>query len=97
MARKCTTMRWRALNWFANHEADQHSVMGQRVPTAKMRNRMVREGQLLRVPVGQFDFHRFILTHAGRELLATKGKHTANAQAQNTAAPESGSDDTVGA
>jgi hypothetical protein len=42
-----TTMRWRALRWFADHAVDVNGVMGRKQPSAWMRRLMIREGQLV--------------------------------------------------
>ena len=79
-----TTERWRALKWFADHAVDINAVMGQRMPSTKMRNLMVREGELAREPTGGFAHHRFNLTEAGHELLGRKHKRKWRASDENT-------------
>jgi hypothetical protein len=69
-----TTTRWRALRWFADHDRDVNAVMGRRMPSTRMHTMMIREGQLLREPVGSFEHYRFKLTEAGHELLRSKYK-----------------------
>jgi hypothetical protein len=72
MKQRVTTARYRALQWFADHERDPLSVLMTEKPSTKMRRLMAREGQVFRVPVGQFNYQRWLLTDAGRAVLATK-------------------------
>jgi hypothetical protein len=70
-----STGRWKALRWFADHAVDVNDMIGRgRPPTSKMRNLMIREGQLARVPLGSFGHAKFELTPEGCELLANKHK-----------------------
>lgn len=39
-------------------------------PSVRMRRLMVKEGHVVRLPVGQFGFDKWVLTFAGREALA---------------------------
>ena len=70
-----TTGRWKALRWFKDHAEDINSVAGTRMPSARMRRTMLKEGQLRQEPVGSFGHQRFTLTEAGHALLASKRKH----------------------
>jgi len=47
-----TPARWRALHWYADHEINVNAVMGRPQPSTRMRNLMLIEQQLDRVPVG---------------------------------------------
>jgi hypothetical protein len=69
-----TTARWNALRWFADHALDINKVMGRRIPSTKMRNVMVRDGQLMCRPAGSFKYHRFELTARGQAMLVGKRK-----------------------
>jgi hypothetical protein len=69
-----TTARWRALRWFADHAADINAVFGRRMPSAKMRKLMMRDGQIMSSDVGSFKHRRFELTAQGRAMLAEKYK-----------------------
>jgi hypothetical protein len=42
-----TPARYRALEWFADHERDPLSVLLRKRPSARMRNLMAREGQVV--------------------------------------------------
>jgi hypothetical protein len=72
-----TPARWRALHWYADHEINVNAVKGRPQPSTRMRNFMLIEQQLDRVPVGAFGHHRFVLTAAARGLLERKGKRQA--------------------
>jgi hypothetical protein len=67
-----TTARWRALFWFADHARDVNAVMGRKLPSTRMRNLMIREGQVVRVPAGGFGHARFVLTETGGALLESR-------------------------
>jgi hypothetical protein len=67
-----TPARYRALRWFADHEADPLSVLLRRRPSVRMRNLMEREHQLVRIALGQFNHHRWLLTGMGEQVLAAK-------------------------
>jgi hypothetical protein len=64
-----TAARWRALRWFRDHVVDVNAVMGRKMPSVRMRNLMMREGQVVRDEVGAFGHGRFVLTARGEELL----------------------------
>jgi hypothetical protein len=48
---------------------------------------MAREGQVARLPVGQFGYERWVLTFAGREALALRGAGKKN-DGQRAADPD---------
>jgi hypothetical protein len=86
-----TPRRYRALRWFDDHSRDQNSVLAQRVPTKKIRNLMIRDGQLEAVAIGSFGHLRFELTAAGRTLLASRRRRKTK-----TTTKESDHDDDTG-
>ena len=68
-----TLARFRALQWFFDHEArGPDSVFNQKPPSARMRRLMSQEGQVIRLPIGQFEYQKWLLTPKGREALQTK-------------------------
>jgi hypothetical protein len=70
-----THRRLTAMRWFDDHSREQNSVMGRRVPSKKMRNLMIRDGQLQAIPTGSFGHLRFELTSAGRELMTNRRRY----------------------
>jgi hypothetical protein len=65
-----TPARYRALQWFLDHEAQgPDEVFNRRPPSARMRKLMAKEGQVVRLPLGQFEHHHWRLTPLGREVL----------------------------
>src|ERR1700722_16052636 len=67
-----TPARYRALRWFADHQADPLSVLLRKRPSVRMRNLMEREHQLVRIALGQFNYNRWLLTGMGEQVLADK-------------------------
>lgn len=68
-----TRARFRALAWFADHEAlGPDGVFDRRPPTNRMRKLMVREDQVMPAPIGQFKYQQWRLTPHGRAVLANK-------------------------
>jgi hypothetical protein len=73
-----TPARYRALQWFADHEQDPTSVLLGPRPTVRMSRLMSREHQVMVVPPG-----RWILTGLGINALAKRPKkRTTHARAQ---------------
>jgi hypothetical protein len=69
-----TPARYRALQWFADHDADPLSVLLAPKPSRRMINLMLQDGHLERRPVGQFGHARYLLTEEARRLLANSNK-----------------------
>jgi len=68
-----TAARLKALQWFHDHEVGgPNAVFDRRPPSAKMRRLMAKEDQVMRLPVGQFEYHQWRLTPLGREVLAKR-------------------------
>ena len=68
-----TPARYRALQWFSDHEAlGPDEMLSRKPPSAKMRRMMAREGQVIRLPLGQFELYKWRLTPQGREVLLAK-------------------------
>jgi hypothetical protein len=68
-----TACRYRALQWFLDHELlGPDGVFDRRPPSAKMRRLMADEGQVVRLPTGQFGYQKWLLTALGREVLQSK-------------------------
>lgn len=68
-----TPARYYALQWFSDHEAlGPDGVFGRKPPSARMRRLMAKEGQVIRLPIGQFEYQKWLLTPQGREALAAK-------------------------
>jgi hypothetical protein len=68
-----TPARYRALQWFLDHEAlGPDAVFNSKPPTVRMRNMMEVAGQVAKEPVGQFKYQRWLLTAKGREVLGMK-------------------------
>jgi hypothetical protein len=63
-----TPGRWRALQWFADHERDPTAMLFSKRPSRRMIRLMAHEGQLTGLP------SMWILTKAGRDVLANKRK-----------------------
>jgi hypothetical protein len=87
--KKVTPARYRALQWFADHERDPLSVLMKEKPSTKMRRLMAREGQVFRVPVGQFNYDRWLLTDEGRGLLANKPRQKCTSVKKSPSRPPS--------
>lgn len=86
--KRITTARYRALQWFADHERDPLSVLLTAKPSTKMRRLMAREGQVFRVPVGQFNYDRWLLTDAGRAALAARKQRRKCTTARSPQSPQ---------
>lgn len=72
--RRFSPARWKALAWFHDYVFDRNSVMGRPTPTRRMREKMLKEGQIVWVE-GYLKRHPFlILTAKGQEILASKHK-----------------------
>lgn len=68
-----TKARFVALQWFHDHEAGgPDAVFTRKPPSAKMRRLMAREGEVMKLPIGQFEYQQWRLTPLGRELLNAK-------------------------
>jgi hypothetical protein len=68
-----TTARFHALQWFHDHEAGgPDAVFSRKPPTVRMRRLMAKEGEVVRLPLGQFEHFQWRLTPLGREALAKK-------------------------
>jgi hypothetical protein len=69
-----TPARYRALQWFLDHEVlgPDAVLLGRKPPSTKMRRLMAREGQVIRLPLGQFEYQKWLLTPLGRETLQRK-------------------------
>jgi len=68
-----TRSRFYALQWFFDHEArGPNAVIDRKPPTARMVRLMKKEGELTTEPVGQFKYHKWILSPAGHEKLRHK-------------------------
>lgn len=68
-----TKARFGALEWFRSHEElGPDGVFDRKPPSARMRRMMAREGQVIRLPIGQFGYQKWILTPQGREVLQSK-------------------------
>jgi hypothetical protein len=65
-----TPARYKALKWFLDHEElGPDGVFSRRPPSARMRRLMAKDGQVYRIPVGQFAYQQWRLTPEGREEL----------------------------
>lgn len=72
---KITKARLNALLWFDEHEhAPPHAMLFKQRPSTRIIRLMEAEGQVTRIPVGSWGHERWVLTFAGREALALKGK-----------------------
>jgi len=69
-----TPARYRALQWFADHEeADgKTDMLFVKPPTAKMRRLMATDGLVIRLPLQHFGHEGWLLTPKGREVLANR-------------------------
>jgi hypothetical protein len=68
-----TSARYKALQWFLDHEAlGPDEMLTRRPPSARMRRLMAREGQVMRLPIGQFEYQKWLLTPLGKETLQNK-------------------------
>ena len=68
-----TPARYVALRWFYDHEAlGPDEVLRRKPPSARIRRLMVENGEVEKVPVGQFAFQKWVLTDKGREILNQK-------------------------
>lgn len=68
-----TPARYTALQWFFDHEAQgPDGVFNRKPPTVRMRKLMEADGHVVKEPVGQFGYRRWLLTAKGRELLEKK-------------------------
>jgi hypothetical protein len=68
-----TPARYRALQWFLDHETlGPDGVFGKKPPSARMVRLMVNEGQIMRLPLGQFKYGKWLLTKQGRDVLNSK-------------------------
>jgi hypothetical protein len=68
-----TSARYRALQWFLDHEeSGPDEVFNRKPPTTRMRRLMAKDGEVIRLPIGQFGYQKWILTPLGREVLQTK-------------------------
>lgn len=66
-----TTARYHALQWFRDHEeGGPDAVFNRRPPTVRMRRLMAKEGEVVRLPLGQFEHFQWRLTPLGRDKLA---------------------------
>jgi hypothetical protein len=81
-----TARRYAALAWFANHEADPTAMLFVQRPTTKMYRLMLREGHLIRLPNDHW-----ILSAAGREILAQRPKRKTDATRTEPEDPAPGS------
>jgi hypothetical protein len=70
-----TPARYYALQWFFDHEEHgPNGVFGRKAPSARMRRLMAKQGEVMRVPLGQFDYQVWRLTPQGREVLEGRPK-----------------------
>jgi hypothetical protein len=68
-----TPRRYRALQWFYDHEVlGNDAMLRRKAPTTWMRRLMLKEGEVEPYPIGQFGFQRWLLTPLGRQTLQTK-------------------------
>jgi hypothetical protein len=72
--RRASSIRWKALAYFRDHERDINSVFGRRVPTRHMIGRMIRDCQLVKVPTRIKGHFKLELTPHGYGLLLSKHK-----------------------
>lgn len=65
-----TPARYDALKWFLDHEMlGPDSVLTRPAPTARMRRLMAKDGDVVRLPLGQFEMNKWRLTPQGRTAL----------------------------
>ena len=68
-----TPARYRALQWFLDHEVlGSTGVFFRTPPSARMRRLMARQGDVYRLPIGQFELYQWRLTEQGRQVLLAK-------------------------
>jgi hypothetical protein len=68
-----TPARYHALQWFHDHEAlGRDEMLTRDPPTVRMRRLMAKEGEVVRIPVGQLEHYQWRLTPLGREKLLGK-------------------------
>jgi hypothetical protein len=68
-----TKARFFALEWFWDHQAmGPNAIFDRKPPTLRMRNLMLKEGQIARLPLGQFDYAQWRLTSEGAAVLLNK-------------------------
>jgi hypothetical protein len=72
--RRFSPGRWKALAWYRDHALDRNSVMKRPVPTVRMRNRMLKAGQLAWVEGYMRAHPMLMLTEKGQALLRSKHK-----------------------
>jgi hypothetical protein len=72
-----------------HHQGDGGNVRSGRQAYRKMRRLMAREGQVFRVPVGQFNYDRWLLTDEGRGLLANKPRQKCTSVKKSPSRPPS--------
>ena len=73
-----TAVRWKALQWFFDHERDSRSVMGRKVPSVYIIHLMIRQGQLGRAETSISYLPNLVLTDKGKADLASKWARRAN-------------------
>ena len=70
-----TAARYKALQWFLDHEEQgPDAVFNRKPPSGRMRRLMARQGQVERLPLGQFGYEKWRLTPLGRKALENKPK-----------------------
>ena len=68
-----TPARYYALQWLLDHEVlGPDGVFDRKPPSARMRRLMAQEGDVYRLPVGQFNYQQWRLTPQGRDKLLQK-------------------------
>ncbi len=83
--RPLTARRYKALKWFYDHDVvGPDYVLTQTPPTARMRNLMAREHQVMRLPVGH-RLDKWLLTTHGIEALLRKGERRRDARRSKAA------------
>jgi hypothetical protein len=83
-----TPARYRALAWFADHEArGPDEVFSRKPPSTRMRRLMAKEGEVVRLPLGQFEHFQWRLTPLGREVLAKKPPPRKTGSTTNASCP----------
>jgi hypothetical protein len=86
-----TPARYYALQWFHDHEAlGPDGVITRKPPSARMRRLMAKEGQVIRLPIGQFEYQKWLLTPKGREALQAKPTRRKKADADEHQRTEGG-------
>jgi hypothetical protein len=70
-----TRTRYYALQWLLDHEVlGPDGVFDRKPPSTRMRRLMAQEGDVFRLPVGQFNYQQWRLTPQGRDKLLQKPK-----------------------